>query len=216
MYDARGHGLSDAPEAGYSTDDHVEDLAGLIRALELEKPILMGHSMGARTVGSTVAKYPDIARAAILEDPGLHRRTQQPVSEEEMKTRMEQRRAEILKRKEMTRQQLIENVKKEVHSRWREAEYEPWAESKIQLSPNVVQAVVGFGSSWLGDAFVKIRIPVLILKQDTDEEGKKRDHEVGSLLPNGKLVHIAGAGHSVRRDRYEATMEVLKSFLASL
>ena len=89
MYDARGHGLSDAPETGYSTDDHVEDLAGLIRALELDKPILMGHSMGARTVGWTVAKYPDIARAAILEDPGLHRRTQQPVSEEEMKTRME-------------------------------------------------------------------------------------------------------------------------------
>ena len=50
MYDARGHGLSDAPETGYSKDDRVADLVGLIHALGLEKPILMGHSMGANTV----------------------------------------------------------------------------------------------------------------------------------------------------------------------
>ncbi|MCP4687120.1 MAG: alpha/beta hydrolase, partial [Desulfobacterales bacterium] len=51
MYDARGHGLSDAPEAGYSAEDHAADLAGLIQALELKdpRPVLMGHSMGAST-----------------------------------------------------------------------------------------------------------------------------------------------------------------------
>ena len=27
MYDARGHGFSDAPESGYSTEDHAADLA---------------------------------------------------------------------------------------------------------------------------------------------------------------------------------------------
>ncbi|MFC1712071.1 alpha/beta fold hydrolase [Candidatus Poribacteria bacterium] len=216
MYDSRGHGLSDAPETGYSIDDRVEDLAGLIRVLKLEKPILMGHSMGAGTVGWTIAKYPDIARAAILEDPGFHRRTQQPLSEEELKVQMEKRRAEILKRKNMTRQQLIELVSKAVHSGWRQEEYGPWADSKLQLSPNVVQAFSGSRRSWIGDAFVKTRIPVLILKQDTDEEGKKRDQEVASLLPDGKLAHVEGAGHSIRRDRYEATVEILKSFLQSV
>jgi len=28
LYDARGHGFSDAPENGYTFEDHAEDLAG--------------------------------------------------------------------------------------------------------------------------------------------------------------------------------------------
>ena len=36
MYDARGHGLSDAPQEGYSYTDMAADLAGLIQALDLE------------------------------------------------------------------------------------------------------------------------------------------------------------------------------------
>ncbi len=214
MYDARGHGLSDAPETGYSTEDRVADLAGLIHALGLEKPILMGHSMGASTVGWTVAIHPDIARAAILEDPGLQRQTQTPLSEEERKDMAEKRRAEILGRKAMTREQLMELGRS--NTSWPEEEYGPWADSKLQLSPNVVQFFGGYMRSWLGDAFPKIKVPVLILKQDTDEEGKKRDQEVARLLPNGRLIHIEGAGHCIRRDKPEATIKVLREFLAEL
>jgi pimeloyl-ACP methyl ester carboxylesterase len=52
----------------------VEDLAGLIRESKLVKPVLMGHSMGASTVAAFAARYPDIPRAVILEDPGLARK----------------------------------------------------------------------------------------------------------------------------------------------
>jgi len=45
--DARGHGLSNAPENGYSSSDHAADLAGFIDALGLERPAVGGHSMGA-------------------------------------------------------------------------------------------------------------------------------------------------------------------------
>lgn len=213
MYDARGHGLSDAPETDYSIDDRVKDLVGLIQALKLDKPILMGHSMGAGTVGWTIAKYPDIARAAILEDPGLHRRTQRQLSVEEQKAQMEQRRSEIIKRKEMTQQQLIKLIQA---LGWRQEEYAPWAESKQQLSPNVIQGFKGFGRTWIGDAFAKTTIPVLVLKQDADEDVRKLDAEVVSRLQNGTLVHVDGAGHSIRRDQYEATVKILKNFLAKL
>ncbi|WP_458188143.1 alpha/beta fold hydrolase [Haladaptatus sp. NG-WS-4] len=50
MYDARGHGRSDAPEAGYAIEDRVDDLVGLVDALSLVDPILLGHSMGGSTV----------------------------------------------------------------------------------------------------------------------------------------------------------------------
>jgi pimeloyl-ACP methyl ester carboxylesterase len=70
MFDARGHGLSDPPTAADPVDVQVEDLAGLIKALKLDKPILMGHSMGSASVAWFAAKYPDVPRAVILEDPG--------------------------------------------------------------------------------------------------------------------------------------------------
>src|SRR4029450_259606 len=39
--------------------------------LKLARPLLMGHSMGSSSVARFAAKYPDVARAVILEDPGL-------------------------------------------------------------------------------------------------------------------------------------------------
>ena len=69
MPDARGHGLSDAPANGYSSQDHAADLAGLIGALELKTPAIGGHSMGAAATLRLVADYPDLVRGAFLEDP---------------------------------------------------------------------------------------------------------------------------------------------------
>ena len=67
--DARGHGLSDPPAKSDPADAQAEDLAGLIRKLKLEKPIVMGHSMGSSSVAWFAAKYPNIPRVVILEDP---------------------------------------------------------------------------------------------------------------------------------------------------
>jgi pimeloyl-ACP methyl ester carboxylesterase len=71
MVDARGHGYTDPPTADTRGDAGVEDLVGFLRAMKIEKPILMGHSMGASTVMRIGATYPDLARAVIMLDPGL-------------------------------------------------------------------------------------------------------------------------------------------------
>src|SRR5688572_12373589 len=69
MADARGHGRSDAPEHGYTPADQAADLAGLIAALGLGRPILLGHSMGAITTLVLAGTYPQLPRAILLEDP---------------------------------------------------------------------------------------------------------------------------------------------------
>src|SRR5918992_265354 len=93
MFDARGHGLSDPPTASDASDVQVEDLAGLIKELKLNKPILMGHSMGSASVAHFAAKYPDVPRAVILEDPGLVRAAGTPAPSQ---TTPESRRANVL------------------------------------------------------------------------------------------------------------------------
>jgi pimeloyl-ACP methyl ester carboxylesterase len=46
-YDLRGHGYSDTPGFGYSPDAMADDLVGLLDALEIERPLIAGHSYGA-------------------------------------------------------------------------------------------------------------------------------------------------------------------------
>ncbi|TMD47762.1 MAG: alpha/beta hydrolase, partial [Chloroflexi bacterium] len=43
-YDLRGRGDSDKPESGYSIPIHAADLAELIDTLELDRPVVIGHS----------------------------------------------------------------------------------------------------------------------------------------------------------------------------
>src|SRR4051812_40372919 len=69
MVDARGHGHSDAPEGGYGPADQADDLAGVITALELERPAVLGHSMGAATALVLAGAYSDRVGAILLEDP---------------------------------------------------------------------------------------------------------------------------------------------------
>ena len=68
MPDARGHGGSSAPPSGYRYDDLANDVAGLIRALDLERPVLLGHSMGG-TTAAVAATRARLVRGVILVDP---------------------------------------------------------------------------------------------------------------------------------------------------
>jgi pimeloyl-ACP methyl ester carboxylesterase len=46
-YDLRGHGYSEMPMTGYDADTMADDLLQLLDALEIERPMIVGHSYGA-------------------------------------------------------------------------------------------------------------------------------------------------------------------------
>jgi pimeloyl-ACP methyl ester carboxylesterase len=68
MPDARGHGASSAPRHGYRYDDHANDVVGLLRALDLARPVLLGHSMGGMTAAVVASRRAGL-RGLILVDP---------------------------------------------------------------------------------------------------------------------------------------------------
>ncbi len=69
-YDLRGRGDSDKPEHGYSIAIHAEDLAKLIDAWGIERPIVLGHSLGGFVALYFAAYYPDKLSKVILVDAG--------------------------------------------------------------------------------------------------------------------------------------------------
>jgi pimeloyl-ACP methyl ester carboxylesterase len=69
-YDLRGRGDSDKLEDGYSIPIHTEDLNELIDELGLERPIIIGHSLGALIALNFAAQYPDKLSKLVLIDAG--------------------------------------------------------------------------------------------------------------------------------------------------
>jgi pimeloyl-ACP methyl ester carboxylesterase len=64
--DLRGHGFSDKPPAGYSVDQHVEDVRELIGQLGLRRPVLLGFSMGGAIAAFLAARI-DCSGLVLLE-----------------------------------------------------------------------------------------------------------------------------------------------------
>ena len=63
------------------------------------------------------------------------------------------------------------------------------------------------------ELFPKIAAPTLILKADAQGDLRGQNEAVARLLVKGRIVHIAGAGHNVRREGREETITVLRAFL---
>jgi pimeloyl-ACP methyl ester carboxylesterase len=68
--DQRGHGLSDQP-GSYTFAEVTGDLAGVIEALSLEQPVIVGHSWGAGVALRFAADRPEMTSAIALVDGGF-------------------------------------------------------------------------------------------------------------------------------------------------
>ncbi|MBE3560670.1 MAG: alpha/beta hydrolase [Ktedonobacteraceae bacterium] len=69
-YDLRGRGDSAKPPTGYSVPIHAADLLALIEALKLERPAIVGHSLGALIALYFAAHYPQKLSKLVLIDAG--------------------------------------------------------------------------------------------------------------------------------------------------
>ena len=212
MFDARGHGLSDPPRPDDPVDVQADDLAGLIRELKLVKPIVMGHSMGSSAAAMFAAKYPDMPRAVVLEDPNLAPALARPAPSG-TSADPQARRAAVLARNNQSEEELVAGCMKG-SPKWGASECAIWAPSKRRHHPDTALGRGPGARPPMSELFAKITVPTLILKADAQGELRQENERVAAMLKQGQIVHIEGAGHNVRRDAKQRTLEVLKPFLA--
>lgn len=211
--DARGHGLTDAPAAGYAPTDHAADVAALIQLLKLDRPALIGHSMGGAVASLVASQHPQLMRAAIFEDPAWFADARTPSPEQSAamkKSWLEDMRANRLK----TRDALIAGARAK-NPRWSDAELQPWADAHGQVHEEVLQWMDAPAVDWRA-ALKQMRCPTLLLTGDVDHGvviSPQQAAEAQSQNAQLQVAHIAGAGHCIRRDEFVAFMAAVKKFL---
>lgn len=239
MLDARGHGLSDPFTCTDNGETLVKDVVEFVRAMKFEKPILMGHSMGAATVMRLGAEYPDLAKAIIMLDPGVGRRRPggttgpgrdtasnrppavpqlpQITAPDRLSVSMFGNPEILVAQNNYKFEDLVATGRRQF-PKWDIVDIQYWALSKKQYhgaySNETWQAMSGTMST--GEALAKIQVPALILKADASPEVRKTNEEAAGVMQKGKLIHIDGAGHNLHHDQLARTVELVNEFLNTL
>jgi pimeloyl-ACP methyl ester carboxylesterase len=211
MPDARGHGLS----ARVQPDDKL-DLAGLIRLLGLKRPVVAGHSMGARIASQLGARFPNVARALILEDPPWFA-PQGAAGHPPSIGRNSTTGQWLLSLQDKTTEQVMAQCRAD-HPTWPESIVQRWCEGKKQLDINFLATDNGGTPDW-PQAVGAIACPVLLVTADPDKGGLVTPalaQQVVAMNPLFRAVHVPGAGHHVRFGDYATYMVAVRAFLQEM
>jgi pimeloyl-ACP methyl ester carboxylesterase len=66
----RGYGASSAPASGYSADRLGDDVLEVLDALNLNRPVLVGHSIAGEELSSVGSRYPEKVAGLVYLDAG--------------------------------------------------------------------------------------------------------------------------------------------------
>ncbi|HEY9077411.1 MAG TPA: alpha/beta hydrolase [Anaerolineaceae bacterium] len=219
MPDMRAHGLSERVQPGEKVD-MAADVAELIRALGLKRPIVGGHSMGAGITYQIGVRFPELARALILEDgPFFLAQPDEPQPPSQPGENPIVKWAKSLPNQ--TTEELLAQYRKD-HSNWSEELIQLMVQSKKQLDPNIVdtlsERIRQDRTAWL-TTIQDIAVPMLVITANPKLGGlvtPEAAAKVRELNPRATVVTFSDVGHLIRFDKYDAFIAAVKAFLRQL
>jgi pimeloyl-ACP methyl ester carboxylesterase len=208
MPDARGHGSSSVPDFGYRYEDHANDVAGLINALRLSTPILLGHSMGGMTAAVVASRKPNLLRGLVLADPTfLSPKIQREVRDSGA---ADQHRRML----NMSLDEMVTDARSRHPNRSEETTM-LFAQARLQTSMAAFDVLTPPNPDYkmLVSA---IDVPSLIIFGDRGVVSSVVAEELQRLNPRLQAEQIQEAGHSVHLDQPERFAAVVRSFIRSI
>ena len=200
----RGCGRSDSPPDGYDIAGLADDIAWFCAEVGVEKPVIVGHSLGGMIAIEVGARHPFLARALVADDPG-------PVYPTDLASRLYTGFAE----------QLAGRAGEDVRRAW-VADLGPTVSDELRTKivdtmcsvplPIARAAIEGL-AAWNGTAALMMcKVPLLVLSSMPG--GSNDPARLQALKPDTYFGMTVGAGHFHQLEVPEQVNAMIERFLA--
>ncbi len=210
-YDLLGHGGSDAPTGPYQMKHFVDQLNGLIDALDLPTCGLVGFSLGGMIVRAFTVAHPSrVAALAILNSP--HDRT-------------ESERAAMRTRLDLAERLGPASTIDAALERWFTADFavqrpdvldrvRRWMAANDPVAYAAIYRVLAEGDADLTHAIAAIRCPTLVLACAEDHgNSPEMARKMGALIPGAQVAIVPDMKHMGLAENPAAISAILIPFL---
>lgn len=220
-FSARGYPPSDVPESpeNYSQDLQIEDLKGLLNALQIEKAHICGLSMGSYTTLLFGIKYPERARSLTVAGSGYG----SGKSREEFHRGITQVAEQMLKEgiQAVSESYTLGPARVQLQNKnpraWEELRRH-FEEHSAKGSAYTFLGVQGKRPSItsLGEVLKKMTLPVLIMLGDEDERGIEGSLFMKRQIPRAGMEIFPRSGHALNQEEPEHFNRSLLDFITAV
>lgn len=207
--DLRGHGSSQKPAGPYSMKLFANDLAELIKELNLPPVHVVGISLGGMIAFQLALDYPGLVRSLVIVNSGpefvvrtWRERWQVFMRFAIVRLLGMRRMGEFLGGRMFPGQDQSE-IRKVFVERWAENHQRPYADS--------MRAIVGWS---VADRIHTIKTPTLAVAAERDYTPVSAKEAFVSKMPNAKLIVIPDSRHATPVDQPEIFNRTVREFLA--
>ena len=221
--DLPGHGASGTPVAGQGERSGIEQcsdtLLALMQASGMERPTLLGYSMGGRTALTLALRHPGAVSASVLigASPGLS-----DASAREQRRALDEQRARELEQQGtaafMDRWQelpLLRSQQRMPARHWQEFSARRRGADPQGLAWSLRAMGTGAMPS-LWEQLAELAVPTLMITGEQDERYTAIAGEMADKIPNARCEVIAAAGHSPHLEQPGAVAELLTTYVLSI
>jgi N-formylmaleamate deformylase len=208
VLDVRGRGFSDEGD-DYDLTTYATDVEAVVRALDLDGPILFGHSMGARIAAAVAARNEVPVRGTVLVDPPMSGPARGPYP-----TTL----AAFLGQLAEAQRGTDADEVAQSWPRWPRREQELRARWLASCSEAAIAATrTGFETEDFFDVWPGVPAPtVLIHGGDSPVVTADGAREAAAANPKATLVEVPGTGHMVFWDDPAAGLAAARDALAAV
>jgi 2-succinyl-6-hydroxy-2,4-cyclohexadiene-1-carboxylate synthase len=219
--DLLGHGKTDSPAdpVRYQMDYASADLISIFDSFGLDRPVLLGYSMGGRLALHVGVHYPQKLRGLILESasPGLKNpdeRLQRALSDNALADDIEHDGVAVFVERweKMPIFATQANLSLEARQRLKSLRLR-------NVALGLANSLRGMGTGVqpsLWEQLSQVCVPTLMLAGELDTKFVAVAQMMQPLLPNAQLRVVNGVGHTIHLEHPEAFAQSVTAFIAGL
>ena len=224
--DQRNHGRSPNSD-DQSYEALKRDLAEFFDMHNIQKAVVLGHSMGGKTAMCFAADYPERIEKLIIVDIApkdyfllndesqyyLHHNILRAMLEIDFSKIESRKQVEIFLLEHIDNHEIVQFLLKNVHRNNESHQFE-WRINVPVLYDNLDEIIKGVNANWFDDRLPIFNYPVMFIKGAKSNYILPEDFKsIRRIYPDAKIVEIPDAGHWLHAEQPQLFIDAIWNFL---